>query len=63
VADGTWVQADLVDAEPADPVCVTFLSDEWSALLAEHPEVAPVLALGRSILFRRADGVAVRVVE
>jgi len=60
--DGTWVEADLVDREPADPRVVRFLSEEWSAL-ARDPAAAPALALGRAVLFRMPDGTAVRVVE
>ena len=60
--DGTWVEADLVGREPADPRVVRFLSDEWRAL-SNDPKAAPVLALGRAVLFRLADGTAVRVTE
>jgi len=60
--DGTWVEDALVDREPADPRIVTFLSEDWMAL-ASDPSAAAALSVGRSVLFRLADGSAVRVVE
>jgi Ca-activated chloride channel family protein len=59
---GAWVEADLVESEPAEPRVVRFLSDEWR-VLAEDPAAAPALALGRAVLFRMPDGTAVRVTE
>jgi len=60
--EGTWVQEDLVDREPAAPREVRFGSPEWEALAAD-PGTARFLALGRAVFFTLEDGSAVRVLE
>ena len=60
--DGTWVEADLVGNEPAEPRRVAFLSEAWQELAADE-EIARVLALGDAVLFTGPDGAVVRVTE
>ena len=60
---GTWIESDLIDAPPASPRLVKFLSENWNELVASDPQVARVCALGSRIVFRLADGSTVRVIE
>ncbi len=48
---GQWVDAKVQDIKDAAPVVLKFNSEEYFALLREHPETAPWLALGAKVSF------------
>lgn len=57
--DGIWTETTF-DSESMEPVQVEFASDEYFALLAEHPDLAEAFALGDHVI-ALSDGVAYEV--
>ena len=58
--DGIWTETTF-DAETMEPVQVEFASEEYFALLAEHPDLAEAFALGDHVI-ALSDGIAYEVV-
>jgi hypothetical protein len=57
--DGVWTETTF-DPEAMETVQVEFASDEYFALLAEHPDLAVAFALGDRVM-AISDGVAYEV--
>ncbi|HET9660197.1 MAG TPA: VIT domain-containing protein [Thermomicrobiales bacterium] len=57
--DGVWTETTF-DPETMEPIQVEFASDEYFALLAEHPDLAVAFALGDHVI-ALSDGVAYEV--
>jgi len=60
---GKWVESDLIDAPPASPRLVKFLSDEWQELVDSDPGVARVCALGSRVVFHLSGDSIVKVID
>ena len=58
--DDVWIET-TYDPSTTEPVQVVFLSDEYFALLDEHPDLADAFALGDHVI-AISDGVAYEVV-
>lgn len=54
--DGTWTDT-VFDASTMTAVEVPFASDAYFALLEEHPDLGPALALGRNVIVVTGDTV------
>jgi hypothetical protein len=57
--DGVWTDTSF-DPAATTTVDVPFASDEYFALLGEHPELGPAFALGQQVIVV-LDGTAYRV--
>jgi ribose 5-phosphate isomerase RpiB len=55
--DGAWVDAKVDDAARKNAKKVTYLSDDYFALLAKHPEDANAFALGSKVVVKIAEDV------
>jgi len=60
--DGVWVEIDLTPTEIQQARTIRFGSEEYFALLRQHPEIGPWLALGPQVVFR-IDGQVLRIQE
>jgi hypothetical protein len=54
---GVWVDQTLGETPPAERTVVEAFSDEYFALLAARPALAPYLALSSRLLVRLGDDV------
>ncbi len=56
--DGVWTESTFRSEDRAKLRKITFLSDEYFALLKSDPKVARILALGSRVLLKVGDGFA-----
>jgi Ca-activated chloride channel family protein len=58
LVDGVWTESTFRSEDRAKLRKITFLSDEYFALLKSDPKVARILALGSRVLLKVGDGFA-----